>query len=239
MNRVADKLNQDMSNPLDAFENLFAVVRERYACRAYKSMPVPMRDICQVLEVARTAPSDCNTQPCSLFIVSGPALEALRDEMFAAASSGAERSSDVPPIATYTGVYQERRRECGWGLYNAVGIERGDRAASGRQALENFRFFGAPHLAVVTVHEDLAERGLFDTGIYLGHFLIAARALGIATVPQGAIAHYASIIRKHVPIAKELRIVCGVSFGYEDEAHMANSFRTTREPISHTVAFVS
>jgi len=105
--------------------------------------------------------------------------------------------------------------------------------------MENFRFFGAPHLAVITVHKDLAERGLFDAGIYLGYFLLAAQSLGIAAVPQGAIAHYASIIRKYAPIDPEFRIVCGVSFGYEDPEHTANQFRTPRAELAESVTLVA
>lgn len=223
----------------DLFECLLASAKARYSCRAFATTVVPLADIKRMLEFARTAPSDCNTQPASLFIVSGQALEALRTDMYAAAVTGRERQSDVPPIGTYAGIYQQRRRDCGWSLYRAVGIQRGDREASAKQALENFRFFGAPHLAVVTVHKDLGERGLFDTGIYLGHFLLAAQALGIAAVPQGAIAHHADIIRKHVPIGEDLRVICGASFGYELKDHPANNFRTERAEISESVVFVS
>jgi nitroreductase len=221
-----------------SYSDLLSIAQTRYACRAFQKTPVPRDIIQKMLQVARTAPSDCNTQPGSLFILSGKALEGLRGEMYAAAGSGAERSSDVPVITNYSGVYQERRRACGWDLYNAVGVQKGDRVGSAKQAMENFRFFGAPHLAIVTAHHDLAERGLFDTGIYLGYLLLAAQALGVATVPQGAIAHYSDIIRKYAPIPSELRIICGVSFGFEDRDHVANSFRTPRAEVAETTFFV-
>ena len=38
-------------------------------------------------------------------------------------------------------------------LYNALNIARGDKSAYARQALENFNFFGAPHVAIVTTDE--------------------------------------------------------------------------------------
>jgi nitroreductase len=214
------------------------VAKARYSCRAFDSRPVPKQDIDNVLEIARTSPSDCNTQPASVFIISGAALERLRSEMYEAAATGGAKTSDIPPIKTYTGMFQERRRECGWALYNAVGVQRGDREGSGRQALENFRFFGAPHLAIITAHKDLAERGIFDAGIYLGHFLLGAQSKGISTASQGAIAHYAGIIRKHAPIASDLRIICGVSFGYELKDHAANGFRTGRADLSDSIVFV-
>ncbi|RFB87157.1 nitroreductase [Rhizobium leguminosarum bv. trifolii] len=220
------------------YETLLTLAKSRYSCRAFEARPVARNDIERILEIARTAPSDCNTQPASIFIISGLALEGLRSEIYEAAATGIERTSDIPPIVAYTGVFQERRRECGWALYNAVGVERGDRDGSGRQALENFRFFGAPHLAVVTSHKDLAERGLFDTGIYLGHLLLGAQAMGVAAVAQGSIAHYADVIRKYAPISTDLRVICGVSFGYEWKDHSANSFRTGRMELDETAVFV-
>lgn len=51
----------------------------------------------------------------------------------------------------YTSVHLERRRQSGWQLYEAVGVARGDREASARQAFKNFELFGAPHAAIITI----------------------------------------------------------------------------------------
>ena len=48
------------------------------------------------------------------------------------------------PPERYDGVYGDRRRASGYGLYTALGIERSDQEARLRQMLENYRFFGAP-----------------------------------------------------------------------------------------------
>ena len=218
--------------------SLLEVAKARHACRAFLDRPVPQELISHILAVAEKSPSDCNAQPWSVFFLSGPALEHLAVDLYAAAERHDPITSDVPAIAKYTGRYQERRRDCGWALYEAVGVAKGDRVASGRQALQNFRFFGAPHAAIITSAKSLGQRGIFDTGIYLGHFLLAAQSLGIATVPQGAIAHHAAVIRRHVSIPDDLQIICGVAFGYSKTAHPANSFRTTRVSQSEYVRFV-
>ena len=64
-------------------------------------------------------------------------------------SSGAGDEHDFPPPREYLGVYLERRRESGFQLYNTLGIVRGDKAAYAKQALENYNFFGAPHVAII------------------------------------------------------------------------------------------
>jgi nitroreductase len=220
------------------FSAFRALTGTRQSCRAFLNTPVPRATIVEMLTAIQRAPSDCNTQPWRLFLLSGAPLEALRQDLYEAARSGQDRVSDIPPIQSYTGVYQDRRRACGWVLYEAVGIAKGDCRASSLQALENFRFFGAPHVAIVTSPQVLGERGIFDTGIYLGHLLLAAQSLGLACVAQGAIAHHADVLRRHAPVPEDHQIICGLSFGYGDKTHAANSFRTERAALDEMVTFL-
>jgi nitroreductase len=133
----------------DAFDRL---TRQRWSCRAYLPDPVPHDTIVTLLERAQRAPSWCNTQPWHVIITEGAATDRFRAALLAHAKEQGDRlQPDIPMPHEYTGVYRERRRESGWQLYEAVGIQRGDRAASARQALKNLELFGAPHAAVITV----------------------------------------------------------------------------------------
>ena len=114
------------------------------------------------------------------------------------------------------------------GLYEALGIPKGDREASARQAAQNFTMFGAPHVAIVTSDEALGVYGAVDCGAYVGNFLLAAHSLGVATIAQAALAAYPSVLREVLGIAQDRSIVCGISFGLADTAHAANGFRTQR-----------
>lgn len=135
-----------------------ALLNERYSCRAYRSDPVPRAIIEKILKAAQRTASWCNSQPWHLVITSSTETERLRRAMVEAATSG-EGASDFPWPREYLGVYQERRRESGFQLYNAVGIPRGDKEGYARQGLENFKFFGAPHVAIVTTTEPLGTYG--------------------------------------------------------------------------------
>ncbi len=210
----------------------------RHSCRAYLDRAVPRPVIRRVLDMASRTASDCNSQPWEVVLVGGAALERLRQAMYDNANAGAAFVTDIAPNGCYHGVYQERRRACGWALYESVGIARGDRAASQRQALENFRFFGAPHLAVISADATLGPRAAIDCGAYLMAFLLAAEALGVAAVPQASPAYYADLLREHLGIGDDRAIFAGIAFGYEDTAHPANAFRTERAPLSETVRFV-
>ena len=131
-----------------------------------------------------------------------------------------------------------RSRESGFQLYNSLGIPRGDKMGYAKQALENFNFFGAPHVAIVHTDEALGVYGAIDCGGYVTSFMLAAQALGIATIPQAALAFHSELVRKHFGLGDDRRVVCGISFGFPDRAHKANSYRTNRAGIADTVTFV-
>ena len=150
----------------------------------------------------------------------------------------APKSGDFPFPREYRGIYLARRRESGFQLYNSLGIPRGDQAGYAKQALENFNFFGAPHVAIVHTDEALGVYGAIDCGGYVTSFMLAAQALGVATIPQAALAFHSELVRRHFGIGDDRKVVCGISFGYPDRSHKANSYRTTRAGIADTVTFV-
>src|SRR5260221_2188829 len=221
--------------PIDILEDLLS---ERFSCRAFKPEPVPRPTIERILAAAQKTASWCNSQPWRLEITSGEATEKFRDVMYGAASSGKPNSGDFPFPREYRGVYLQRRRESGFQLYNSLGIPRGDKAGYARQALENFNFFGAPHVAIVHTDEALGVYGAIDCGGYVTSFMLAAQALGVATIPQAALAFHSELVRKHFGLGDDRRVGCGISFGFPDRDHKANSYRTTPPTVSHTVTFV-
>lgn len=220
---------------LGALDALFA---ERYSCRGFLREPVPRALIGRILAVAQRTPSWCNSQPWKAHVASGPAADRLHGKLLAAATGGEPASPDYPFPREYRGVYLERRRECGFQLYESVGVARGDRAASAKQALENFRFFGAPHVMIVTTDEALGIYGVLDCGAWVNNFMLAARAAGIASIAQAALAAYPRLLREFFGIDDDRRVVCGLSFGYEDGAHPANGFRTRRAAIEEVATWL-
>lgn len=215
-----------------AFTTLSELLHTRYSCRAFLPQPLERAQIEAVLATAQRTASWCNAQPWHLHIASGATLQRLRDALAAHVPAHAP-APDIPWPSEYRGVYQERRRECGWGLYEALGIAKGDREASARQAAQNFAMFGAPHVAIVSSDEALGPYGAVDCGAYVANFLLAAHSLGLGTIAQAALAAYPQVLREVLGIPADRTIVCGISLGWPDLNHPANHFRTTRaEPAS-------
>jgi nitroreductase len=213
---------------------LYRLLQGRHSCRAFRAEAVVRPVIERIATYAQRTPSWCNTQPWQVVLLSGSATEKFRVALLEHVAAAAP-APDIPFPQAYRGVYQDRRRSCGLQLYDAVGVTRGDRDASGRQARENFRLYGAPHVAIVTTDSALGEYGAVDCGAYVNTFMLAAHAHGVACIAQAALAAHAPFIHEWLGIPDDRRVVCGISFGYADVGHPVNRFRTSRATLTEAV----
>ncbi|QLY29996.1 nitroreductase [Nocardia huaxiensis] len=218
---------------------LEALLADRYTCRTFRPDAVPQETIESMLRLAQRTPSWCNTQPWHLTVTADPAATARFRKALLSHIEGTAADPDIPFPAAYTGIYRDRRKECGAALYTAVGVPKGDHAGSLRQMLRNFELFDAPHVAILTTEADLGTYGAVDCGLYLQSFLLSAQSLGVATAPQAALATYSPFLHDHFAIPANRQVVAGISFGYPDSAHPSNSFRTTRAPLDEAITWAS
>ncbi|WP_037309486.1 nitroreductase [Ruegeria halocynthiae] len=214
--------------------DLNQLLAARHSCRAFRPDPVPKDQIAQILTSAARVPSWCNAQPWHVAVTSGEETDRFRTAMQNEAATGAP-APDLPFPMSYSGIYKDRRRACGWALYEAVGVERGDRAGSAHQMMQNFLLFGAPHCAILSSPRELGAYGAMDCGGFVTAFSLAAQALGVATIPQAAVAAYSPFLRRYFDIPDDRAVLCAISFGYADKDHPANSFRTKRADLSEIV----
>jgi len=222
-----------MAGSFDSLDNL---LRQRHSCRGFRPGPVPEPMVERIVATAGRVPSWCNAQPWQVIVTRKAETDRLR-EVFPAEAQTAEAAPDLPFPDAYTGVYRQRRSDCGWALYDAVGVARGDWAGSAAQSLENFRFFGAPHIALVTTDRDLGPYGALDCGAFVTAFTLAAAALGVASIPQAAVAAFAPFLRRWFELPDSRRVLCAISFGYENPNHAANGFRTDRAALGEILTW--
>jgi len=217
-----------------SYDALTDVLRDRFSCRAFRPDPVPEAEIARIVDAARLVPSWCNAQPWQTVIASGAETDRFRAALKHEVETG-HPAPDLPFPSGYSGVYRERRRTCGWQLYKAVGVEKGDRLGSARQRMRNYDLFDAPHVAIVTSPAELGPYGAMDSGGFVTAFTLAAQALGVATIAQAAVAAYSPFVRAHFRLPEDRSVLCAISFGYADKTHAANSFRTDRATVDDII----
>lgn len=211
----------------------------RRSVRAFKSDAVPRALVEEILALASRAPSGTNIQPWKVRVLAG----AVRDRVSAAmleayAREGPEsfrRPYNYYPVK-WRDPYLARRRKLGWDLYGLLGITRDDKAGMDAQYQRNYRFFDAPVALVFTLDADMEIGSWLDYGMFLQGIMIAARAKGLDTCAQAAIANAHRVLRRELAIPDAEQIVCGMSLGYASD-DVVNQLVTTREPVRDFAQF--
>ena len=221
--------------PNDQAEAVGQTVAARHSCRAFLSKEVPTVQIRNIFSLAQNTPSWCNTQPWQVNFLTGSATPKFAAVLKAQAESDPAGNPDLNFPVDYPGEFGQRRKSSGKALFEAVGLARDDIDGRARQSALNYEFFGAPHVAIVSVPKSLSDYALVDAGGYVSTLMLITTSFGLGTIAQASIARYSSVVRNYFNLDDEQRIVCAVSFGYADESNSANNFRTERSSIDHAV----
>lgn len=204
-------------------------IRSRRSVRAYLPREVPGEMIREILAAATRTPSGSNIQPWKVAVVTGAPLKALGDELSARYLAGEVegREYDYYP-RSWREPYLARRRATGWGLYSALGIEKGQTDRMAAQHARNYRFFDAPVGIFFLLDRDMEIGSWLDLGMFIQNIMIAARGLGLHSCPQAAFADFPRLIPRFLGLPEDLQLVCGMALGYEDPAAPENAFTPAR-----------
>jgi nitroreductase len=214
----------------DAAAVVDTVIRSRKTVRAFRPDPVPQAQLVEIIEVARMAPSNFNTQPWRVHVLTGEPKRALSEAISRAHSANTFRPfspfPQLPPPQCAA-----RFDDFGRRYYAALGIDRADMASRARQTGRNFVFFDAPVGFIFTIDSTLTKHSWVDFGLFLQNLMLAAHARGLATCPQVSFVRYQSIIAAQLGLAPEEAVTCGMSLGYEDKQAAVNHLGMPREPL--------
>ncbi|WP_101760462.1 nitroreductase [Oceanicoccus sp. KOV_DT_Chl] len=213
------------------------IVESRRSTRGFKQDAVPQDLLDKVFSLAQHAPSNCNTQPWQVYVLSGEARDKASQTLTDSIASG-DFSMDFDYQGKYEGVYKERQYDAAMQLYSAMGIAREDKARRNDAFIQNFNFFGAPHVAFLFLPEPFGIREAADLGMYAQNLMLSMTAHGLASCPQTALSFNADAIREIAGVAPENKLLFGISFGYEDIGHAANKCRVGRADLDTVVHFV-
>lgn len=211
-------------------------VRNRRSFRHF--LPTPLSDsvIQSVLADAQFAPSNCNTQPWAVHVVSGVKLAELSRALLDANDAGRITPDFSWDETAFQGRLDERRKEHGKLYYESLGVARSDISGRAEASKRNFTFYGAPHVALLfmpAIGDNVRVAG--DLGMYGQTFLLSLAARGLGGIPQTLLGLFADTIRETLKISQDQKLLFGVSFGHPDEAAPGNRTRVGRDPISASV----
>ncbi len=240
MNKVElgshDGANRESSDDGEFARVFDRIVRSRRSVRGFLPDPVPRDLLERVFATAAFAPSNCNTQPWQSHVVSG----ALRDrlsEIFMTTIAEGRYSLDYPYDAKYDGVFRERQIDVAALLYRALGVARDDQRGRREAFLRNLEFFGAPHVAFIFMPDWCSIREACDVGMYAQNLMLSLCAHGLASCPQTILGYDADSVRRELGIDDSLKLLFGISFGYEAPKLPENQIAPARAALAESVFF--
>ena len=208
------------------------IARTRRSMRGFLPEPVDAGRREHIFSVAATAPSNCNTQPWQSHVVSG----AMRDRLsaiFMETIAAGKHSLDFPYEAKYDGEYRQRQVDVAVQLYQALGIARDDSEGRKRAFLRNLEFFDAPHAVFIFMPEWCGIREACDVGMYVQNLMLTMWAHGVASCPQTILGYDADSVRRELEIDPTMKLLFGISFGYEDPDLPENKIVPERAELVH------
>lgn len=209
---------------------LDATIRSRKTVRAFQPDPVPQAQLVEIIEAARMAPSNFNSQPWRVHVLVGEPKRALSEAILRAHTANTHPPfspfPQPPPLDCAARVDDFARR-----YYATLGIDRTDMAARARQTGRNFVFFDAPVGLIFTIDATLTKHSWLDCGLFIQNLMLAAHARGLATCPQVSFVRYQSIIAAQLALAPDEAVACGMSLGYPDDHAAVNHLGMPREPL--------
>lgn len=209
----------------------------RRSVRGFLPQPVAQDLMQRIFDLAQHAPSNCNTQPWVMHVASGAVRDRLRARLVEAATASPKGQPDIPFDGKYDGVFRERQIDAAVQLWNASGITREDRAGRARSFMRNYELFDAPHVAFLFLPPWASLREAADCGMFLQTLMLLLSAHGLGSCPQTALSMYPDLVRDALGVPAEYRLLCGLSFGYEDSSVAANAARTGRAALGTQVQF--
>lgn len=215
-------------------------ILKRRSVRAYTNQVVEQSLIEKIFTEAQQSPSNCNTQPWHVVVVSGDARDKLEKAMMSDILSGKTPNPHFTPgDSDLQNQYRRRQIDCAIALYDSMGIKKEDKKERQELMGRNWQFFGAPHAAFFSMPKDMSEINAVDMGIYLQSLMLLMTQYGLASCPQGALAMFADSVWEMANIPENNAIMFGLSFGYAATDNPINQFDVGRAELSDSVEFYS
>jgi nitroreductase len=215
-------------------------MKQRRSIRGFKPDPVSKDKLRIILEAACQAPSAMNTQPWEFLVIGGDRLARIKQTVLAKLKAGEPMSHEHSVVGwPKDSVYRTRQVDLAKQIFKHMDIAREDKVKREQWLERGFRLFDAPVGIVLLTDKVLGEAGpLLDLGAVMQNICLAALDFGLGTCIEDQAVSYPEVIREHIDIPENKRIVIAIAIGYPDWDFPANKVVCDREPIDRITTWI-
>jgi nitroreductase len=219
-------------------QSVTEAIMTRHSVREFSNKPIPDNIIKEIMSSSLRAPSWKNIQPWKINVVTGNTRNSLSSKLVEAATSSSP-NPETMWLDTYPSNAKKRMFDIGMKVYGVAGIDRKDKQARDEFMLNNFRFFQAPTVLILTTNFELNFFVGIDLGCYVESVLLLAREHGLGTCAQAALGAFPQVVKEELDLPADEKVIMGISIGYPKEDSNLNRFHSPREEADNLIRYYS
>ncbi len=212
-------------------------IKTRRSIRGYKATPIPRGVIENILDMARNCPSNSNSQPWEVAVVSGNTKRELSETLRKLAASKTAPHPDYTESRQWTPEMEHRAEQHYANRYRVPGLENISEQQKFDLRLQNFDFYGAPCALFLFMNDSLGLWSVYDMGLLSQTICLAAHALGLGTCLQASTTYYPHAVRDFLKIPKTKKLLIGIALGYPDYDKPLNTYRSRKKELAEFVSW--
>lgn len=210
------------------------LIDTRHSARNFKADEIPEETLKEIVELASKTPSWENNQPWKIYIATGDSLEKIRKDFVSKNDEGIKGYAEMNP--GHRTNYSDRSRKVMEEFLKDTEEFMDDKDNEYFFDL-NHKLFNAPAVAYLTLINDYAGYAVYDVGAF-GHLLmLAAKDLGVDSIPAYELVKYPDVIKKHTNIPDDEDIIMGIALGYENDDKI-NEYRAPRLDVDDILTII-
>ena len=213
-------------------------ITTRSSIRKFSQDLVPQAIIKEIVQSAQLSPSYKNSQPWEVVAVSGKRKEMISALLMELLEKKAEPTPDLPNPISWPEPIKSRIHDLMAKRSAIAGIDLNAPESVLRSKKANFRFYGAPCGLFILQDASLGDWSLLDAGMFVQSLMLAAHAMGLATVPQAYLTDYSKEIKKTLGVSDSKRLLLGISLGYPGAALEKLPPRPERISVEEVLTFL-
>jgi nitroreductase len=211
--------------------DVIEAISKRKSVRAFRTDPVSLDTLREILEQALRAPSWANTQPWEFAIVTGKPLGEIQKGFLDRGEQ--EPAPDIARPYEFPEPYMSR--------IMALPSRKWAQTKEGMELrrIQNYKHYGAPAVIYLLIGRSFffQSKGinvwsLYDCGAVVQNIMLLATHYGLGTIAQAQAVVHPDIIRKVLGLSQSKLIALGIAIGYPNWDDAANQPLTQREPSS-------
>lgn len=203
------------------FEDLMI---ERHSARDFKKDQIPEETLKEIVRIASLTPSWENNQPWNVYIATGETADKIRNEWIA---KHEDEIKGYPDMSTgHRTNYSQRSQDNMASFLADVGVFMDDSDLT-EFVQSQAVLFNSPAIVYLTLEKGYVGWAVNDLGAFSMSLMLAAKELGVDSIPAYEIVKYPDVIREHMDIPDNEDIIMGIALGYEVEDKI-NEYRSTR-----------